>query len=113
MLLRTVLLIAVFWGMQVIALLLFKWGSTADHRWLWGFFGGHSFGVSSIWFLMLLYKTMNPNVAMGICMGGAFLFAQLAMALVFRSALSAVQYFGVLAIAVGILLLSWGKLTAT
>jgi len=104
--------IAVFWGMQVVAQLLFKWGSISESRWLYGFFGGHLFGVSSIWILMVLYKTMNPNVALGVCLGGAFLWAQLAIALVFRSGVSAIQYGGIAAITVGMIVLAAGKAAA-
>ena len=95
-------------GMQCVAGLLFKWGSTSDSRWYWGFFVGHLFGVSSMWFLMLLYKTMNPNVALGICFGGMFLLSQVAIALVFRSGISPVQYVGIAVITVGIILLAVG-----
>lgn len=109
MLITKALWIAVFWGMQVVAQLLFKWGSISDSRWLWGFFGGHLFGVSSIWILMLLYKTMNPNVALGICLGGAFLMAQVTLALVFRSSISPIQYGGIAAISIGMILLAAGK----
>lgn len=104
---------AVFWGMQVVAQLLFKWGSVSDSRWLWGFFGGHLFGVSSIWILMVLYRTMNPNVALGICLGGSFLLSQVAIALVFRSGISALQYAGIAAITGGMILLAVGKLGTT
>ena len=106
-----VLWITLFYVMQCIASLLFKWGSTSDSRWLWGFFVGHLFGVSSMWFLMLLYKTMNPNVALGICFGGMFLLSQVAIALVFRSGLSLVQCAGIAVITAGIILLAVGKPT--
>lgn len=101
--------ILVFWALQVVAQLLFKWGSDTPGRWAWGFFGGHLFGVSSIAFLMLLYKTMNPNVALGICFGGAFLMAQLALAVVYRSGLATMQYAGILAITAGMIMLAVGK----
>jgi len=106
---QNVLWIALFWGMQCVANLLFKWGSTSDSRWLWGFFGGHLFGVSSLWILMVLYKTMNPNVALGICFGGMFLLSQVAIALVFRSGISPVQYAGIAVITAGMILLAVGK----
>jgi len=57
---------------------------------------------------MLLYKTMNPNVVLGIATGGAFLFAQVAMAVLFRSQLSFAQYFGLTAIIVGMMFLAMG-----
>ncbi|MDO9543041.1 MAG: hypothetical protein Q7J98_12065 [Kiritimatiellia bacterium] len=103
--------ILLFWAMQVIAQLLFKWGSDTPGRWAWGFFGGHLFGVSSIAFLMLLYKTMDPNVALGLCLGGSFLAAQVALAIVCRSGLALTQYAGILAITVGMIMLAIGKST--
>jgi len=106
---KIVIGILVFWAMQVATHLLYKWGSDTPGRWAWGFFGGHAFGISSVIFLMLLYKTMNPNVALGICLGGAFLLAQLALALVYRSGLDAIQYLGVMAITAGMILLAVGN----
>jgi multidrug transporter EmrE-like cation transporter len=105
----TVLWIALFWGMQIVAQLLFKWGSGADSRWFWGFFGGHCFGVSSLWILMVLYRTMNPNIALGICFGGMFLLSQVAIAVVFRSGITPVQYAGIVTITVGMIMLAVGS----
>jgi multidrug transporter EmrE-like cation transporter len=103
------LLILLFWAMQVACTLSFKWGSTQDSRQLWGFIAGNLFGVSSTWILIMLYKTMHPNVAFGICMGGMFLVCQLAIALVFKSQISAIQYLGIFAITAGILLIALGR----
>ena len=105
----TILSIGVFWVMQVIAQILFKWGSTSEARWLWGFIGGNAFGFSSIWLLMATYKVMNPNVALGIGVGGSFLLSQLALALVFKSEVSFWQWGGVFAIVAGVILLAAGK----
>jgi len=103
-----VLWLVLFWAMQVIASLLFKYGSTSPARWLPSFIGGNLFGVSSIWFVMMLYRTMNANVAWGLGLGGGFLFAQIALALVFRSRLSFLQYGGLVAITGGMVLLTMG-----
>ncbi len=100
--------LGVFWAMQTTAMILFKWGSTESGRWLWGFAGGHVFGVSSIWILMVLYKSMNPNVAMGIALSGGFLCAQLGVALVYHSQLTFVQWAGLAAIVAGMMALSMG-----
>jgi multidrug transporter EmrE-like cation transporter len=105
----TIAAIGVFCAMQVIAQLLFKWGSASNGRWLWGFLGGNLFGFSSIWLLMLVYKSMNPNIALAICGGGSFLLAQLALAVIFKSDISLTQWGGVMAIFVGMLLLAAGK----
>ncbi len=105
----TVVSISVFLAMQVIAQLFFKWGSALDSRWWQGFLGGNLFGFSSIWLLMQVYRSMNPNIALGICGGGAFLLAQLALAIVFRSGVSMTQWGGVAAIFAGMILLAVGK----
>ena len=108
---RIIVGVIVFWTMQVLAQLLFKWGSGTPGRWAAGFFGGHVFGVSSVAFLMVLYKSMNPNVALGICIGGAFLLAQFALAMVSRSMLTPLQIAGIAAITAGMIMLALGKPT--
>jgi len=97
-----------FWCMQAIAQIFFKWGSGAPERWWFGFFGGHAFGVSSIWLLMLVYQSMNPNVALGLGTGGGFLLAQLALAVIFHSKVSALQCTGIAAITAGMVMLVTG-----
>ncbi len=106
---RIIAVVALFWAMQVVAQLFFKWGSDTPGRAVLGFFSGHAFGVTSIVLLMLLYKTMNPNVALGVCFGGAFLAAQIALAVVYRTGMVTTQYAGIVAIAAGMILLSAGK----
>ena len=101
-------LLLVFWAMQVIAAVAFKYGSTSQARWMPGFIVGNLFGASSIWFMMMLYKTMHPNVALGVCVGGAFLLAQAAVALLFRSPISALQYVGLVTITAGMVFLAVG-----
>jgi len=106
---RIAVYLAVFWAMQVIAQLFFKWGSAPQSRWLWGFFAGNLFGFSSIWLLMLMYKAINPNIALGIGTAGAFLLSQLMLALVFKSKLTTAQWVGIIAITVGMIVLVSGK----
>ena len=106
---RIVVYLMVFWLMQIIAQVFFKWGSTSESRWLWGFLGGNLFGFSSIWLLMLLYKAMNPNIALGIATGGAFLLSQVALTLVFRSRMVPMQMVGIVAIVVGMIALTAGR----
>jgi multidrug transporter EmrE-like cation transporter len=104
----TATLLAVFWALQVGAVLLFKLGGTAPVRWMPCFITGNVLGITSTWFWMLLLKQMNPNVALGLATGGAFLASQVALALVFRSHLSPVQAVGIAAILGGMLCLSFG-----
>jgi multidrug transporter EmrE-like cation transporter len=107
--LNNILLILLFWAMQIACTLSFKWGSTQDSRHLWGFIVGNLFGVSSTWILIMLYKTMHPNIAFGICMGGMFLVCQVSLSLVFKSHISGLQYLGIFAVTAGILLIALGR----
>lgn len=100
----------IFWTMQVVAQVFFKWGSIVPANWIWGFLGGNLFGFSSIWLLMLCYKAMNPNVILGISSGGAFLLSQIALAIIFKSKLDVLQWAGIGVIIVGILMLSIGSI---
>ena len=90
-----------FWAMQAGAQIVFNYGSTAPQRFVPCFIGGNVVGASSIWLLMLLYKTMNPNLALGLGTGGGFLCAQAALALLFHHHLTPVQYVAMVAIAAG------------
>ena len=101
--------LVIFWAMQVVAQVLFKWGSTSEERWLWGFLGGNLFGFSSIWLLMLVYKTINPNIALGIAAGGAFFLCQIALAMAFKSKVTPMQWAGIVAIVAGMMALAAGK----
>ena len=105
---RTVLYVGVFCAMQGMAQLLFKWGSLSSSRWLWGFVGGNLFGFSSIWLLMLVYRTLNPNVTLGITTAGAFLCSQIALSVVFKSTITPIQWAGILAILAGVIALAAG-----
>ncbi|UCH35260.1 MAG: hypothetical protein JSV65_02595 [Armatimonadota bacterium] len=104
-----VLWLVIFAVMQAAAQVIFKYGAATPGRWLPGFIGGNVFGASSIWFLMLLYKTMNPNVALGLATAGGFLCAQAALAILFRSHVSLVQWTGMLAIAFGMALVTTAR----
>ncbi len=105
MTLRLCVYLAVFWTMQVAAQILFKWGSMARSRWLWGFFGGNLFGFSSIWLLMLLYREVNPNIALAIASGGAFLITQVILFLTFKTNVSQMQWVGVMAMVAGMIVM--------
>lgn len=107
--LRIAVYLLIFWLMQVIAQVLFKWGSMSESRWVWGFLGGNIFGFSSIWLLMLMYKAINPNVALGIATGGAFLLSQVALVVVFKSRVAPAQWVGIAAIVIGMIVLAAGR----
>jgi multidrug transporter EmrE-like cation transporter len=91
----------------VTAYVAFKYGSYGrtgrSRRWLAGFVGGNVVGASSIYFLMKIYEAMpgNCNVALVLAGGGAFIATQMALALVFRSRLTIIQWTGVVMVATG------------
>jgi len=101
-------LFLIYWAMQTIAAVAFKWGTTADGRWLPMFIFGNAVGASSIWFMMLLYRHLHPNIVLGVCVGGAFLCAQISVAILFHSQLNIVQCFGLASITAGMMLLAFG-----
>ena len=94
----------IFWLMQAAAQVFFKYGSVMPAHWLVGFMAGNVFGASSIIFLMLLYRSMNPHVALGLGTGGGFMCAQLALAVLFKTQVSLVQYGAMALISVGMVL---------
>jgi hypothetical protein len=100
--------LVVFWAMQAIAQLFFSYGSRTPGKATLGFVLGNLFGASSIIFLMFLYKAMNPNLALALGSAGGFLYAQGAVALLFRVSLTPLQYVAMLAIAAGMAAFSIG-----
>jgi multidrug transporter EmrE-like cation transporter len=104
-------LLAAFCTMQLACTVLFKFGSTAPSRWVPSFVVANLIGVSSTWMLMLLYRHLHANVAMGLGVGISFMLGQVALALLFRTGLSAVQSAGVALVTLGLVLLSFGAKT--
>lgn len=104
-----ILWLVIFWVMQAGAQVLFKYGSEVPGRYVLFFILGNIPGASSILILMQLYRIMNPNLALGLGIGGGFLCGQIALAIIFRSSLSVQQYIGMLAITTGMLLFTIGK----
>jgi len=98
-----------FWALQVVANIFFKWGSDGTLKWLSGFLLGHTFGITSMAVLMVTYKSLNPNIAFGVGVGGAFLLSQIAIAWVFKTDLSVTQYVGIVTVVVGMTLLAVGQ----
>lgn len=105
---RNIILLAIFWAMQVAAAYFFKLGGTAPGRFVPCFLAGNAFGLTSTWLLMLVYKTMNINVALGLATGVAFMLSQIAMGVIFKSVLSPLQIMGVITTVVGVFMLSFG-----
>ena len=102
------LLITAFCSMQALAQVLFKYGSLHKDKWTCFFILGNLFGASSIWLLMMLYRLMNVNVALGIAAGGASLTCQLALAMVYKSWPTSLQSLGILITIAGMILIAAG-----
>lgn len=102
----------IFWLMQAGAQVIFKWGSLHPPAYTLGFIGGNIVGASSIWFLMQIYKSMNPCLALGLASGGGFLMAQFALQLFFRQGISPMQYAAMTLIAAGMMMFVMGARAA-
>ncbi|MBU0716171.1 MAG: hypothetical protein KJ964_12520 [Verrucomicrobia bacterium] len=101
------LLLLIFWVMQAVAQIFFKYGSGGSSvKWWLGFAAGNVVGGSSILLLMKLYVRMNPNLALALGTGGAFLVSQVVLSWVFDSHLLFSQWIGLLLITAGMLLAS-------
>ena len=101
--------IAVFILMQIGATLLFKWGSGDAKLFWWGFGLGNLIGASSIFFLMNVYRILNPNLTAAICTGGSFLAIQLMLFFIYRDATGIPTFIGTLLITSGIVVMSLWK----
>ena len=108
MMLKSIAWLVVFWMMQIIAALLFKIGSSSAARWVPCFVTANIIGVASTWILMVLYRDIQVNIAMGLAVGVTFLLNQIALGIWFRSELSMIQYAGILGISGGMLFLCLG-----
>jgi hypothetical protein len=103
-----IVLLSVFWIIQASVVLIFKHGGTAQERWMPCFIIGNAIGITSTWLWMLLMQQMNPNIASGLAIGGAFLAGQISLLLVYRNHLSIVQVVGILSITIGMFCLCFG-----
>ena len=97
---------AVFLFLQVVANLLFKWGGTAPNHYWWGFILGNAVGVSSILFMIAMYRDMPAPIVIAIGTGGTFLLNQVIMFLIYREHLTPLAWTGVFLILAGILMTS-------
>ena len=98
--------ILTFFTLQVSAGLLFKFGALHKEHWLATFILGNVMGVVSIYFLIGVYRHLNPNVGEAICRGGYFVLIQIAFVLVYNSRLTPAQWGGIAMIIAGICVVS-------
>ena len=89
--------------LQIGAAILFKWGTmTPTHYWP-GFCWATRWESSAFWRVMKHLQGSAANLAAAVCTGGSFLCIQLALAVVFRAAVSVSTVGGTLLILSGIL----------
>ncbi len=101
--------ICIFFVLQVGSGLLYKMGAMCPKYWTFGFISGNVLGISSIYFLMVVYKHLNPNISEAICRGGYFVLIQVAFILVYHSKLNLIQWGGISMIVGGIAIVSLCK----
>ena len=96
--------IGMFLLFQVIANLFFKWGSMAPQHYWWGFALGNVVGITSILFMLGMYRAMPAAPVIAVGTGGTFLLNQVVMYLVYREPLSPAAAAGLVLIFAGILM---------
>jgi multidrug transporter EmrE-like cation transporter len=99
-----ILLLILFWSMQIFANVAFKWGTDGTgsrRRWWTGFVVGNAVGAPSIYFLMKIYGLMpaNSNLAAVLAGSGGFIGSQLLLARLFHSRLTLLQWCGIALVA--------------
>ncbi len=93
--------VVLFLFCQVIANLLFKWGSSAPHLAWWGFALGNFVGITSILFMLGMYKALPAATVLSISAGGVFVLNQIVMYCVFHEKIAPAALVGICLIAIG------------
>lgn len=103
-----------FFAFQVIANVLFKWGaSNPGAAWLgipqeWcGFILGNIVGMTSIIFMIGMYKLLPAASVVAIGTGGTFLLVQITMFLVYHEKISPLALAGIGLILIGVLMVAF------
>ena len=96
---------------QVIAAIIFKWGTLAPGRYWWGFVLGNIFGMTSTLMMINTYKALSPAAALAVCYGGAFIINQIGLLLVYKQAVSLVGWCAIILIFSGIILFAFSATT--
>jgi multidrug transporter EmrE-like cation transporter len=101
-------MLVLFWAMQLGAAYFFKWGG-GEGRWWWGFWLGNALGMPSTFLIIYCYKHIpNTAVAAALLAGITYMIVQVSMAIIFKAALSPLQFAGISAIVLGVMLLAAG-----
>jgi multidrug transporter EmrE-like cation transporter len=93
-----------FLAFQVVANLLFKWGGLAPRNYWWGFVLGNAVGMTSILFMIGMYKALPAAAVVALAAGGTFLLNQIAMKLVYREPLHLAAVVGMALIFAGMMM---------
>jgi multidrug transporter EmrE-like cation transporter len=101
-------ILGIFILFQIIANMLFKTGSLNNKYFIPCFIIANVFGMSSTWILMLVYKSLDANVAMAIGGGATFLIVQLFLMIFFGTKMVLYQWAGIVLVGSGIALVSLG-----
>ena len=100
-------LLGMFLALNLAGSVCFKEGGT-NQALHWQFFIlGNALGISSTWFVMLLYQRVNANVAMALTSSLGFVSVQLLYWLLYRSPMSLLQWGGIAIVLVGTLMAAW------
>jgi len=94
-----------FWIVYAASFCIFKRGSLSKAAWLPCFIIGNVSGVIGNGILMLLYETMDANIALGLAVGGGYLFAQISLSRIFKEPLTPRQYISIFAVTAGMFML--------
>ncbi|MBI4976839.1 MAG: hypothetical protein HZC28_05120 [Spirochaetes bacterium] len=99
-------LLIIFWAMQVSSVLLYSIPEKYKPWNIAGFIAATAIVIPSMFVLKEMYKIIPPAIAYGIGIGGAFLIAQLILALAFKSNFTMLQYAGIVIAAGGMMLVA-------
>lgn len=106
---RVVGLLAGYWVLAVAGGVCFKQGGTDEAHRLAYFIGGNALGIGATWFMMRLYSHLNVNVAMILCLSGAYTFTQGLFWLLYRADLAPLQWLGIAIVLLGSALATWQR----
>lgn len=95
--------IFMFLCFQVVAHLLFKWGSVNPQNYWYGFILGNIVGASSIIFMLGMFKSLPAASVLAIGTGGSFILNQIFLNLVYHEKVNYIGIIGIILIFAGIL----------